>query len=46
MLSAPAASFDRLQITFKSDIVIISPRDKKIFIDFLCHYNPNIILLF
>lgn len=35
MLSAPAASFDHLQITFKSDIVIISPRDKNDFYRFI-----------
>ncbi len=45
LLSAPAASFDRLQITLKNKIVIISPRHKKNFIDLLCSYNPNIIVL-
>lgn len=45
MLSAPAASFDRLQITLNNKIVIISPRHKKRFIDLLCTYNPNIIVL-
>ncbi len=45
MLSAPAASFDRLQITLNSKIVIISPRNKNKFVDLLCTYNPNIIVL-
>ncbi len=45
MLSAPAASFDRLQITLNNKTVIISPRHKKSFIDLLCTYNPKIILL-
>lgn len=45
MLSAPAASFDRLQITLNSKIVIISPRNKNKFVDLCCTYNPNIIVL-
>lgn len=45
MLSAPAASFDRLQITLNNKNIIISPRHKKRFIDLLCTYNPHIIVL-
>ena len=43
MISAPAASFDRLKINFnKYDSVIISPKNKKEFIHHLLSINPKI----
>lgn len=42
-LSSPAASFDRLEIIYnKFDSVIISPKDKKAFIEDLLQINPSI----
>jgi hypothetical protein len=43
LLSAPATSLDRLEITFgKYDGVIISPKNKQAFITDLVKLNPNI----
>lgn len=42
-LSSPAGSIDRLEIKFnKFDSVLISPKDKKAFINTLILVNPNI----
>jgi len=42
-LSSPAASIDRLEIMYnKFDAVLISPKDKKGFIENLTSINPNI----
>lgn len=45
-MSSPATSLDRLEIVYKkgefSDLIIISPKDKKGFIDLLLEQNPNI----
>lgn len=43
IMSAPAASFDRLEIFYnKFDSVIISPKEKEAFIKKLLEVNPNI----
>ncbi len=45
-LSAPAASLDRLEIRFSGRrSVLVSPRRKQEFIDYLLELNPNIKLL-
>ncbi len=42
-LSSPAASFDRLEIIYnKFDSVLISPKEKKAFIDEMLRINPSI----
>ncbi len=42
-LSAPAASLNRLEITYNiSDSLLISPRDRNRFIEELCRINPEI----
>jgi hypothetical protein len=42
-LSAPATSFDRLEILYNSfDTVIISPKDKSGFITHMKTINPSI----
>jgi len=42
-LSSPAASIDRLEIVYnKFDSILISPKDKKTFIDDLRKINPSI----
>jgi Bacterial PH domain len=42
-LSSPAASFDRLEIIYnKFDSVIISPKEKKLFIQDILQINPTI----
>lgn len=46
-LSSPATSIDRLEITYgKYDSVIISPKQKKEFIDNIILINPNIEVKF
>jgi hypothetical protein len=42
ILSSPAASLDRLEIIHDKESVLISPKDKKDFIDALKAINPNI----
>lgn len=43
LLSSPATSLDRLEITYnKYDSVLISPKDKYLFIENLTSINPNI----
>ncbi len=45
-LSAPAASLDRLEIRFSGRrSVLVSPRRKQEFIDYILELNPNIKLL-
>lgn len=45
--SAPAASIDRLEIRYnKNDTVLVSPKDKKGFIDSLLAINPNIEVVY
>lgn len=42
-ISSPAASIDRLEIMYnKYDTVLVSPKDKKGFINSLLEINPNI----
>ena len=42
-ISAPAASFDRLEIVYNQyDSIIISPKDKSGFIDHIARVNPQI----
>ena len=42
-LSSPATSLDRLEITFgEYDMVIISPKQKKEFIDEIVNLNPHV----
>lgn len=44
IISSPAASFDRIQITYgKFDEIIISPKDKHQFVEDLQKINPEII---
>ncbi len=44
IISSPAASFDRIQITYgKFDEIIISPKDKHQFVQDLQKINPEII---
>ena len=43
IISAPAASFDRLNIVYKQhNSILISPRDKTEFIDHIKRINPKI----
>lgn len=43
IISAPAASIDRLEIMYKKgDTVLVSPKDKKGFINSLLEINPGI----
>jgi hypothetical protein len=43
LTSAPALSIDRLQIVYNTfDTVLISPKDKYVFMDILTIQNPNI----
>ena len=43
IISAPAASFDRLNIVYKQhNNILISPRDKTEFIDHIKRINPQI----
>ena len=42
LLSAPAASFDRLEINFTHDTLVVSPRDKEDFIRLLREATQNI----
>lgn len=43
IISAPAASFDRIEISYgKYDEVILSPKDKHLFAQHLVSINPNI----
>ncbi len=41
LLSAPAASFDRLEINFTHDTLVVSPRDKEDFIRLLREATTN-----
>lgn len=42
-ISAPAASFDRLEIVYNQyDSILISPKDKSGFIDHITRVNPQI----
>lgn len=41
-LSAPAASLDRLKLTYVGGSILVSPKDKVGFIAYLQHSNPNI----
>ena len=44
IISSPAASFDRIEITYgKFDELIISPKDKTKFVDDLLKINPELI---
>ena len=44
IISSPAASFDRIEISYgKFDELIISPRHKLKFVDDLQKINPNLI---
>lgn len=44
-ISAPASSFDRIELKYgKFEEVIISPKDKKEFIEALLKINPEIIV--
>lgn len=44
IISSPAASFDRIEITYgKFDELIISPRHKTKFVKDLKKINPNLI---
>lgn len=46
ILSSPALSLDRLRIRYnKYDEVLISPKEKKAFIDELLKVNPNIVII-
>ena len=46
-LSSPAASIDRLEIFYnKFDSILISPKDKKEFIQNLLEINPNIEIVY
>lgn len=46
VLSSPALSLDRLRIRYnKYDEVLISPKEKKAFIDELLKVNPNIQIM-
>ncbi len=38
LLAAPAASIDRLEISFGNNSVIVSPKEKKIFIELVSYY--------
>lgn len=42
VLSSPALSIDRLEINYKGGWVLISPKDKKKFIEDLRNLNPQI----
>lgn len=45
LISAPAASLDRLQIIYNNhDNVIISPKDKSGFIDHITKVNPEVVI--
>ena len=45
LISAPAASFDRLEILYHQfDSILISPRDKSGFIDHITRINPQIVV--
>lgn len=40
-LSAPAASLDRIKITYGKKYVILSPKDKQMFVKQLCDMSAN-----
>jgi len=44
-ISSPAASLDRLQIYYNDGTVIISPKDKALFISHLHAVNPDIVFV-
>ncbi len=41
-ISAPAASFDRLEINYDNSSILISPKDKSGFIEHISQVNPKI----
>jgi hypothetical protein len=41
LLSAPAASLDRVKITYGKKYVILSPKDKQMFVKQLCDMSAN-----
>ncbi|QDW21055.1 PH domain-containing protein [Flavobacterium sp. KBS0721] len=43
-LSSPAASLDRLRITYRGGEILISPREKRDFINDLTRINPDIVV--
>ncbi len=44
IISAPAASFDRIEIKYKTfNTMIVSPKNKTAFIKHLMEINPNIV---
>ncbi|GET46269.1 PH domain-containing protein [Capnocytophaga felis] len=46
ILSSPAASFDRIEILYnKYDDILISPKDRTVFISDLLKINPNIEII-
>lgn len=46
-LSSPAASIDRVEIMYnKFDSILVSPKDKKGFIENLTSINPNIEIIY
>ncbi|MGB5271042.1 MAG: PH domain-containing protein, partial [Eudoraea sp.] len=47
IISAPAASFDRLEIIYNQhNSILISPRDKTEFIEHIKRINPQIEILY
>ena len=44
LLSAPAASVNRLQIHFGKQTLLISPRREQLFIEQICEINPNVVV--
>ena len=45
LLSAPALSLDRLQVKLKGgDVIVISPRKKRAFVEHLLKVNPQIVV--
>ncbi|MCL6265309.1 PH domain-containing protein [Flagellimonas myxillae] len=43
-MGSPAASLDRLGISYKGGFVLVSPKDKKGFVDHLTSINPRITI--
>lgn len=41
LLSAPAASLDRIKITYGKKYVVLSPKDKQMFVKQLCDMSAN-----
>lgn len=45
LLSAPALSLDRLEVKLKGgDVIVISPRKKRAFVEHLLKVNPQIVV--